>query len=413
MSLSWGRPPAEDRGPGTRSWLARLALVTIVASLAAMGTPGLGRQPSAVRYDTRDLLTGTLALHRIALEEANLERYRATIDPTRGRDVFRRCMDELFRVGERRSRQLGPMRVARIEAYGQRYARAYVEERDGLTRYYFHYAGYSYIFTLPPWELQRHAWRWYLTEPLVGELGEQRERAVEGIKIHYWEIDEDHADLVAREAAAARAFALGHAPVAISGTFDVWLHPARSVSPGPCLASGQYDASAEAVRVFRVWFTPDLRGLAPATHQTLQHEALHWIQDRTLPGIYRRADWWLAEGWPDHLAGTDRRETFRRAGCQPYGLPTMRGLSRGPEVDPEPDPLGRYFAFAQTVAEYLLERYGTATYWKLLEGFSIAPLRGADGHEAAQSEIYLRVLGISPDQFRDDWAAWVTARYCT
>ncbi len=405
MSLSWGHRPIDDRPGRRRRAIAQLAIVVVLASiLSPSGRPLPDAPRTVVAADTPSQLGGLLEIHRRALEERNLTIYRSTVDPTRGREPLRRCMDDLYAIGERRLAQLGALTVTEVAPFGTRYARAYVREREGYARYFFHYAGYTYIYTLPPWQLTRDVYRWYLTEPLPHEFGEMRTKNVDGIEISYWEVDEAVAELVAREALAAREFALAHAPGPVGDVYSVRLHPTRS--SGPCLASGQLLSDPDIVHVYTVWLEEGLRALAPATRTMLRHEALHWIQQQTLPGLLRAAEWWLKEGWPEHLVRADRSKTFRASFCDVNRRMSEARLRVGPPayVTEFTDP-GAYYAYAGPMVEYLIERHGEGSYWSLLKETA------APGRDRA--EAYRAVLGLTPDDFYREWVSWAEPRYCS
>jgi hypothetical protein len=113
--------------------------------------------------------------------------FQTTYDGTR--PTFRRCQEEDFSRASRGNR-VGATKLAKIEPFGDRYVRGYVEESFGYARYYF----------------RKEGDRWVLTQPKSDEIGGERKKVVEGLEISYYGIDEDIVDILGRESVATREF---------------------------------------------------------------------------------------------------------------------------------------------------------------------------------------------------------------
>lgn len=381
------------RGAGAPALAASLLLTACVAT----APPGASASPSGaeraeVTSGTGAQLQAVLDGQAAALSRADLRGYRATYDTAR--PAFRRCKQEAFDTAVRQRSAPRPARILKVEPYGDTYVRAWIDEGGGtgVTRTYFRRVGGA----------------WVQSEPTDSEVGEEKRTTVDGIEVEYWGIDDDVIDALGRATIAARDAVVRHELAPSTHPFGIRFYPTRSVTTlVGCTIVGFHltnQPNDKFIRFFRYWFTPDLSALSPATIAFIEHEGLHWAQDQFSPGITARLDWWLTEGWPDYIGGT-RSADYKRAVVCGTPAPTLDQLVDGPPDLPDtpPEEPVRYYAFANTMVEYLYTRFGPDAYRQLLDAYKA----GVDPNVN-----YPLVLKVSPGDFYADWLAFARTTYC-
>ena len=363
--------------------------VTATASPAATG-------PEAVEVTDKTLgeIQAVMTAQHDALEKRDLKAYQTTFDGQRG--ALRRCKQESFDVAGRVGTSPSAFKVIKVTPYLTTYARAWVDEGSiGVSRYYF----------------RKTEGRWIQSEPTDSEVGPEKHTTVDTIDIDYWGIDDDVIDALGKGTLQARELVLQNLLSDVRKPFGIRFYPTRSTQGVQgCNVVGFHIPNAAAddkfIRFFRYWFTPDLKLLSPPTISFIQHEALHWAQDQFSPGISARLDWWLVEGWPDYI-GQSRTEAYKRATVCNSPTPTFKQLVDGPRSDlPDfpPEDAVRYYAFANTMVEYLYAQFGGANAYKqLLTVYK----SGVD-----PKVNYPQVLKVTPEDFYSGWMAFAKKKYC-
>jgi hypothetical protein len=362
--------------------------VTSSASPAASG-------PVAVEVTdkTKGEIQAVLTAQHDALAKRDLKAYQATFDGQRG--ALRRCKGESFDIAGRQGTSASALSVVKVEPYGGTYARAWVEEGSvGIARYYF----------------RKVEGKWIQSEPTDTEAGAEKKTTVSGIDIDYWAIDDDIIDALGKGTVQARDTVLQNMLSEVRKPFGIRFYPTRSLQGlQGCNVVGFHIPNAAAddkyIRFFRYWFTPDTKALSSSTVSFIQHEGLHWAQDQFSPGISARLDWWLVEGWPDYI-GQSRTTEYKRSTICTTAAPTFKQLVDGPRSDlPDfpPEDAVRYYAFANTMVEYLYAQFGPDAYKQLLTVYK----EGVDPNVN-----YPKVLKVTPDQFYSGWLAFAKKKYC-
>lgn len=366
------------------------ACTTTTTSVASPSPTG----PVAVQVTdkTRGELQAVLQAQHAALEKRDLAAYQATYDGAR--NAFRRCKQESFDVAGRQG--VAPVaQITKVEPYGGTYARAWIDEGPdrGLLRTYFRVIG----------------GKWVQTEPTSDEVGAEKKATIDGIDIDYWAIDDDVVDAIRQGTLAARDGVVKNQLAESKKPFGIRFYPTRSVQGiVDCNVVGFHIPNRpddKYIRFFRYWFTPDGKALSPATISFIQHEGLHWAQDQFITGISARLDWWLVEGWPDYI-GESRSTSYKRAVICTTGVPTYKQLADGPRTDlpdTKPEDAVRYYAFANTMIEYLYAQFGQTAYKDLLVAYKDL----ADPNRNLPT-----VLKVTPDQFHAGWIAFARKKYC-
>ena len=77
------------------------------------------------------------------------------------------------------------------------------------------------------------------------------------------------------------------------------------------------------------------------------------------------------------------------------------GVLQTPETPPELP--GQYYAFANTMVEYLYKTYGTNAYWDLMTAYKA----GVDANVNLP-----KVIGVTPTAFYASWLVWAKTTYC-
>lgn len=377
-----------------------LALSVVLAACVPGAAPSASPSasgPVAVQVTDKTLgeLQTVLLAQRDALVKRDLKAYQATFDGQRS--AFRRCMQDTFDLAGRQGVGSVPPKIIKVEPYGGIYARAWVDEgSNGISRYYF----------------RKVDGQWVRTEPTTDELGPEKVVTVEGIDIDHWAIDDDVVDALSKGTVAARGIVAQNQLSETKRLFGIRFYPTRGAATlVDCFIVGFHIANAanddKFVRFFRYWFSPDLKSVSPTTIQFITHEALHWAQDDFIPGISARLDWWLTEGWPDYVGQNTSAASKTRAVCQTQ-IPTLDRLIDALRVfDREQTPVEeqvRYYAFANSMIEYLYAQFGGANAYKqLLTAYK----------ESVDPKVtYPKALKVTPDEFYAGWVAFAKKKYC-
>ena len=380
--------------------LAATLLAAAVVACTAPATPSAGPSPSAsgaaavqVTDRTKGELQAVLQAQQTAVARRDLKAYQSTFDGTR--PAFRRCKGETFDVAGRQGAAEGEPQVVRVEPYGGIYARAWVDSGGdrGARRVYFRQVEGS----------------WVESEPTSDEVGAEKKTTIDGIDIDYWGIDDDVIDAIKHGTLAARDAVVKNQLGPSKQPFGIRFYPTRSVAgPQACNVVGFHLPNRpedKYIRFFLYWFTPDGKALSPDTISFIQHEGLHWAQDQFITGISARLDWWLVEGWPDYI-GQSRSTAYKRAVVCGTPTPTYKQLADGPRddlPDTKPEDAVRYYAFANTMIEYLYAQFGPNAYRDLLLAYKDL---------ADPSKNLPAVLKVTPEQFHSGWIAAAKKRYC-
>ena len=332
-----------------------------------------------------------LERRQAALVFKDLHAFQATVDLTR--PAFRRCQQETFDAAARQGFAGEAVNVIKVEPYGDGYVRAYVQDgSNGLERRYF----------------RRDGDRWILTEPKIEELGGERSRVVDGVRVDYWGIDEDIVGFVGSEAAATRGFLTPYANSAIRDPYSVKLIPTREtagiVACQFVAFANSRDEHAPFIGIWQLWLSPSLDRVSDYEQAILRHEGLHYLQDQFSHSITVRLDWWLIEGWPDYIAKSRSRFDIVAAVCRTT-VPTLKRIIDGVPTEPDtpPELTADYYAFANSMVEYVYATYGAQSYWDLVALYK-------DNVDYRVN--YPKIFKVDPDAFYQGWLAFAKKKYC-
>lgn len=377
-----------------RRLLATAATVAFAATCVSSTPAGPAASPTltplVVTDATRGELEATLQARSTALATKNLPAFQATVDLTR--PAFRRCQQETFEIAARQGGSAEATRIAQVEAYGDAYVRAYIDEGRGLFRVYF----------------RKDGERWILTEPKIDELGGERSKTISGIRVDYWGIDEDVVGLIGAAAAETRDYIKAYANSPLKDPYHVKLIPTREtagiVGCNFTAFAQSRDEHAPEIGVWKAWYSVDLRSVSDPMLAVFHHEGLHYLQDQFIHNITVRLDWWLIEGWPDYIAQTTGRGTIRASLCTGT-LPTLKRLVDGVPTEPDtpPELTTQYYALANTLVDYVYATKGPQAYWDLLTLYKDVPDYRVQ---------YPKVFGLEPDAFYAGWLAYAKKKYC-
>lgn len=371
--------------------LGASALV-IGCSPATQADPCAGGDPAAakpaINEQTRGCIQAVLQKQHDTMASQNNSSFIATIDPESL--ALKRCANESYDVASRQG--VGSVgQVGKIEPYLDTYVRAWVQEGSSGQRRLFY--------------RKTTDGKWVQAEPKESELGGEKKTTIDDIQIEYWGVDQDAVDALGRASVAAKKVVL--ASLLSDNRRDaliVRFYPTRAVAGiVGCTVAGYHltnVASDPAIRIVRYWFTPSGE-LSSLTISIIVHEWLHWAQDQFSPGVVARLPWWMGEGWPDYAGQVQRSIPCRTT------WPTLKQLEDGTSPDDPnvpPELTLQYYAFANTMIEYLYATYGGKdAYAKLLIGFK---------EDARPAITFPKVLNITSVKFYDDWTVWAKKKYC-
>jgi hypothetical protein len=373
--------------------LAALALAVVMAACTPPAQPETSPATTtvAINESTKSQIRQALARREAALMSKDLRAFQATVDLTR--PAFRRCQQESFDAAARQGYAAGSVDIVKVEAYGDGYVRAYIEDfAKGIERLYF----------------RRDGDHWILTEPKIDELGGEQSKVVDGIRVDYWGIDEDVVGSLGHEAALTRDFLTPYANSTIRDPYSVKLIPTRETAG---IVACQFVAFANSrsehapfIGIWRLWLAPGLDRVSDYERAVLRHEGLHYLQDQFIHSITVRLDWWLVEGWPDYIAKSRSRGEIVSAVCS-HAVPTLKRIIDGVPTEPDtpPELTGDYYSLANSMIEYVYASYGTQTYWDLVALYK-------DNVDYRVN--YPKIFGVGPDAFYQGWLAFAKKKYC-
>lgn len=379
--------------------LCAVLTVSVLASACTTGTPGPAPASSgsgapaakpAINEQTRGAIQALLQRQHDTMAARDQTGFATTIDPDRL--ALKRCANESYDIASRQGVSAVPQ-VGKIEPYLDTYVRAYVQEgSSGQRRLFFR---------------QTADGKWVQTEPKDAELGGEKKTTVGDIQIDYWGVDQDVVDQLGKGAAEAQKLVLANMlSTERRDAFAIRFYPTRGVSGiQGCTVVGFHltnVATDPYVRFFRYWFNADGTISAP-TISFMTHEWLHWAQDQFSPGITARLPWWLVEGWPDYVGKSRGTDTLKFVVCQTQ-TPTLKQLEDGADPYGPPELAPQYYAYANSMVEYLYATYGGAdAYRKLALTFK---------DDANPKTAFPKALSITSDQFYDGWKAAAKKKYC-
>jgi len=376
-----------------------VALVALLLIACSSGTPAPGASGSGtaataakpqINEQTRGAIQALLQKQHDTMATRDQTAYMATVDPDRL--ALKRCANESYDIATRQG--VGNVgQVGKIEGYLDTYVRAYVQEgANGSRRLFFR---------------QTADGKWVQTEPKDEELGGEKKTTAGDVQIDYWGIDQDVIDALGKGTLEAQKVVLANVlSTNRRDPFAIRFYPTRSVSGiQGCTVVGFHltnVATDPYVRFFRYWFNTD-GSVSAATISFMSHEWLHWAQDQFSPGITARLPWWLVEGWPDYVGQSRTQDQIKFVLCQ-TPTPTLKQLEDGADPNGPPELAPQYYAFANSMVEYLYATYGGAdAYRKLLLAFK---------DDARSSVAFPAALKITPDSFYDGWKAAAKKKYC-
>ena len=369
-------------------WSIAISCIPTATPPAGSATAAVAEKP-AINETTRGEIQALLQKQVNTMSAKDQTSFQSTIDQDRRALV--RCANESYDIATRQGVGAAPQ-VGKIEAYLDSYVRAYVQEgANGLRRIFF----------------RKVDGKWVQTEPMDSELGGEKKTTVQDIQIDYWGIDQDVIDAMGKGSLVSRKLVLDNLlsetrrdPLAIR------FYPTRSVSGiQGCTVVGFHltnVASDPYVRFFRYWFNTD-GSMSPSTITFISHEWLHWAQDQFSPGITARLPWWLVEGWPDYVGQSRSEGTIKFVLCQ-TATPTLKQLEDGADPNGPPELSPQYYAFANSMVEYLYATYGGKdAYRKLALAFK---------EDAVPANVFPKVLSVTAAKFYDDWKVAAKKKYC-
>jgi hypothetical protein len=381
---------------GLRRAAIALSLVVAACTSSVAPTPS-GPEKVTVTDKTASELVAVMNAWETALGKKDLTGFQATIDLTRA--AFRRCQSETFDIASRQGFTPFEMKVAKVEPYLDTYVRAYVgDDTNGYSRMYF----------------RREGGKWIRSEPLDTELGGDQTKTIDGLQLSYYGIDNDVIDKYAAAGNEARAFLLKQAEghTSTGQAFGLRIFPTRGAA-GPnvgCTVAGFHLDNVPSDPFIRLFsnalsFKAGLATVTETTSSYMRHEGLHWLQDQFIPGISARLPFWLVEGWPDFVGQSRSLATKKNVICN-TSAPTYKQLEDGVLQTPEtpPELPGQYYAFANTMVEYVYKIGGGANaYWDLMTAYKA----GVD------AKVNLpKVLAVTPEAFYSGWLSWAKQTYC-
>ena len=371
-----------------------LAILLTSCGPAAPATSPADETKVTITDRTTGEIEALLQKRTDTVQNKDLVGFQSTFDGTRA--ALRRCQTESFDVASRQGGGGPAPKVAKVEPYLDTYVRAYVgNDANGYQRLYF----------------RREAGRWLLTEPKDDELGGDRAKTISGFDLTYYGIDDDIIDVYAKAGVAVREFLQTQARSKTGTPFGMRVFPTRGAA-GPtvgCAVAGFHlpnNVSDHFIRIFSnaLLLKPGLIEVSDTTSGIIRHEGLHWLQDQFIPGITARLDWWLTEGWPDYIGESRSLSTKKQVICT-TPTPTFKQLVDGLRIGPDtpPELPGQYYAFANTMVEYLYMTFGNDAYFDLMTAYK----------DSVDPKItYPKVLKVTPEQFYDGWRVWAKQKLC-
>jgi hypothetical protein len=381
--------------------VAFFALVAIVVTTCGSTSPSA---------DGRGDLAAIQALLRTraeAIGRGDRQAFLATIDPAR--PTLRRTQQEEFDdPAGSGSLTRSTFKVNALTTY-LGYTRAFVEQQlEG--------PGYAGAFAAAPVNLRRYfrkdAGRWLLSEPTTDELGAERKSDAGDVDLTYWGADEDLAATYVAEAQAAHDFAIRNGPGQATFRYGLAIIPTAGLAGPGWNATVAATTSQTQTRIFPGNFglDADRREVSAYTRYQLRATAMDQLKSAVLPGLGARLSThrWLYEGFIFGVTGLDLSATVRQS-CAGTPPPTLLQLNEGPPPFGTPglraDVAGRFYAYAWTLASYLLDTFKKDGYWRLMRAIN-------DGGPGGTPAAFTSALGASEESLYAAGLAWSSKRYC-
>jgi hypothetical protein len=135
--------------------------------------------------------------------------------------------------------------------------------------------------------------------------------------------------------------------------------------------------------------------------------ALTLVRDGIAPGVDSRLllNPWLNWGWLHYASGFDMSMTLKQS-CVGVPIPTLKQMADGPprvSAGIAPDVYGRFYAHATSMVAYMIEKYGSDGFWRLMSAFV---------QNASAASNFAQVLQTTPDDFYAAWLVWLKKKYC-
>lgn len=274
--ISWGRRAADEaRVSRTQALLIALAVVVgLTASVDGFVHRSIVDQEA--HYRVQLLLDQYLR----TIELGNDFHYSLTLD--RQNPAHTRCMSEQFARGGERVAELRPNRLIRLEETTRDTAlvRALVRRRDGVEAVYVRRAQLINILTLPPFDIRRVSFIWYLGSPTDAELGGQTITSAGDGTLMSWAIDAPGREAVERELDALRDEFLRPPTEAPGATapppLRVRLLPAPELGPNGCVSGPVYDHQGREIVLYPLWADAERSSLSEWTRAELREAFQEW-----------------------------------------------------------------------------------------------------------------------------------------
>lgn len=409
--------PASEGGAGIVDPAARMAttdisvraraiVLVVTAVLVGCGTQKAD-ESGPVDAGTITKLEALLHARADAMGRGDLKAFTDTIDTTR--PAFRRMQQRMFELPNDFVSLQSSFKISGAERY-KGYVRAFVQMTLEGNGYFGVFAGMQEESRL---YFREVSGRWILTEPIGAETGDEKSRAAGDATTVYWSMDDDIADVFARDVTDAQTWAAKQAPKPASFKVQIAFVPtAELAGPGWDATVGwNYKGAGEGV--YAAWYGLDeSRAHVSAYAQfALRTIALDRMRDAMFPGAGSTGsrlsnDVWLDKGWGLFVTGLDFTAVLRQS-CAGIPIPTLRQLSAGPPRLGEPgasaETYARAYAYSQSMVAYLFDRFGPEAYWRLLDAYV---------SKGASASTFAAALNTSQDDFYAAWLTWQKKKYC-
>jgi hypothetical protein len=378
-------------------------MLVVVVVLSACGTTK-SQDADTPSSETVGQLEALLRARADAMGRGDAKAFTQTIDTTR--PAFRRMQLRIFDLPNDFISLKSSFKLSNAERY-KGYLRAFVDQTLEGNAFFGAFTGTRQQSRL---YFRQVEGRWVLTEPTGDESGEEKKRVSGDATTTYRSIDEDVAELFAREVSQALAFAAKQAPRTVSFKVDIAFVPtAELAGPGWDATIGLTYDRGETDLVYSPWYGFDSTRSQGSlyTQYILRVAALIRMRNAVITGVGARLsnDVWLNNGWLELQTGLDYTAVLRQS-CAGIPVPTMSQLAAGPPpIGPgvPSEVHGRHYAYSQAMVAYLFERFGPDAYWRLLEAY--AQNGSAPGN-------FPSVLKTSQDEFYGAWLMWLKKKYC-
>ena len=377
-------------------------MVIVAVLVASCGSPQAD-ESGAVTAGTVTQLEQVLKARAQAMGKGDRDAFLKTIDATR--PAFRRVQLTHFEFPSARGGLGSTFKLSGIERY-RGYVRGFAEETlegnqfpgafvvPSYSRYYFRSDG----------------GRWIVTEPTGDETGPEKQRTADGVELSYWALDEDLASVYLLEMQEARRQALTHSPRPQQMKLRIAFIPTAELA-GPAWDGHAMNGGSIAARQSiypQHSFDQSRSHLSPLAQNNLLYMALNVVREGIAPGAASRLSLtrWLDAGWLEHASGIDVTPTLKQS-CVGVPVPTLKQMDEGPPPfgtpGVAPEVYGRNSAYAASMVDFLIERYGSAALWETTALFVT---------DASAARNFQKVLKTTPDDFYAAWLVWLKKKYC-